>query len=66
MEASVLRYTSVICIMLEQKTGHQFKAIDTGSIVERFGIPLGCDKMIEGLQTDHDVMFVPTDIVVSA
>jgi hypothetical protein len=33
--------------------------------VERFGLPLGRDKTIDELQTDHDVMFLPMDILVS-
>eukprot|EP00092_Neocalanus_flemingeri_P061226 GFUD01073570.1.p1 GENE.GFUD01073570.1~~GFUD01073570.1.p1 ORF type:complete len:462 (-),score=102.66 GFUD01073570.1:33-1418(-) len=56
---------TVIESLLEQKTGHHFKAIDTGSIVERFGLPLGSDNRMEDLETDHDLMLVATDVLVS-
>ena len=64
-KTSVSRYTPVIGSLLEQRTGHNFKPIDTGSIVERFGLPLVSSKGLSGLQTDHDVMFVPTNVLVS-
>jgi hypothetical protein len=64
-KTSVSRYTSVIGSLLEQKTGHHFRPIDTGSIVERFGLPLASSKGLSDLQTDHDVMFVPTNVLVS-
>ena len=63
----VSRYTSVIASILEKKTGHKFSPIDTGSIVERFGLPRASTrKGMEYLKTDHDVMFVPTTVVASA
>ena len=64
-KAFVSRYTTVVGSLLEQNTGHNFRSIDTGSIVERFGLPLVCDSELDDLKTDHDVMFVPTDILVS-
>eukprot|EP00092_Neocalanus_flemingeri_P029280 GFUD01031791.1.p1 GENE.GFUD01031791.1~~GFUD01031791.1.p1 ORF type:complete len:1095 (-),score=194.32 GFUD01031791.1:125-3385(-) len=64
-KTSVAGYTTVIGSLLEQRTGHHFTAIDTGSIVERFGVPLGSDNGLDDLQTDHDVMFVATDVLVS-
>ena len=65
-KVSVRRYTTVIQSLLEEQTGHKFLAIDTGSIVERFGLPLAINrKGGDFIQTDHDVMFVPTDTVVS-
>ena len=64
-KTSVLHYTSVIETLLHQATVHNFVAIDNGSIVERFGLPLGNNSLLEELKTDHDVMFVPKDILVS-
>ena len=61
----MLHYTSVIETLLHQATGHKFVAIDNGSIVERFGLPLGNNSLLDELKTDHDVMFVPKDILVS-
>ena len=43
-KVSVRRYTAVIQSQLEQSTGHKFLAIDTGSIVERFGLPLASKR----------------------
>ena len=63
---SVSRYTTAIQSLLEHETGHKFLAIDTGSIVERFGLPLASRrKGLKYLKTDHDVMFVPTNTIVS-
>ena len=64
-KASVSKYTSVISSHLHEITQHNFLPIDTGSIVERFGLPLASKEGVEDLNTDHDVMFVATDIVVS-
>ena len=64
-KASVSKYTSVISSHLQEITLHNFLPIDTGSIVERFGLPLASKEGVEDLNTDHDVMFVATDIVVS-
>ena len=62
----VRKYTSVIQTKLEERTGHKFLSVDTGSIVERFGLPLAISrKGGDYILTDHDVMFVPRDIVVS-
>merc|ERR1719233_1173960 len=63
---SVRRYTTVIESQLEERTGHKFFAIDTGSIVERFGLPLATKRQgLDSLQTDHDVMFVPASTLLS-
>ena len=65
-KASVSKYTKIICSLLEEKTNHKFQAIDTGSIVERFGFPLAASREgLNYLKTDHDVMFIPTSLVVS-
>ena len=57
-KSSVSRYTKVISSHLKLKTSHQVKILDTGSIVERFGLPLSSTrKGIDYLKTDHDVMF---------
>ena len=63
---SVKRYTTNIQKLLEEKTGHKFYAVDTGSIVERFGLPLSIKRQeLDSLKTDHDVMFVPSSTLVS-
>ena len=65
-KTSVRNYTTVIKSILKERTGHRFLAIDTGSIVEQFGLPLASKREeIDSLRTDHDVMFVPASTLVS-
>ena len=57
---NVKSYTNKIKDELKVASGHTFSPVDTGSVVERFGIPLGFKPPIVGaeLRTDHDAMFV--------
>ena len=66
-QGTVGHYTSIICDLLEQQFQSKFTAVDTGSVVERLGLPLGWARktMWDILRTDHDVMFIPEDVKVS-
>ena len=60
-------YTDTIAAEISEQTGHHCVGVHTGSIIERFGVPLhSIDEHCpysEELKTDHDVMFIFSDLL---
>ena len=67
----VLTYTTAIADVFKKQNNHHHQCVpvDTGSIIEHFGVPLSSNRyqgpLSNSLRTDHDVMFIVNDLVAS-
>ena len=65
----MLTYTPAIADVFKKQNNHHHQCVpvDTGSIIEHFGVPLSSNRyqgpLSNSLRTDHDVMFIVNDLV---